>query len=516
MKAKNLLFSAALLIALGVNGQTDNLFVVTNAVPVTTGDNNTLVGTGVGTALSTGSKNTFIGSTAGAAASNNEANTYLGFNARGTVGLNESGAIGADAEVTADRTLILGRANDPTSTLPNVHVGIGATIAPAKLTVFNGPNPAVLSVPALGMEETYDCITANFTFALSDVATASINTASNASNVGSVSLSLDASDYNAGVVSMGSGGSLFNVGVFGNGSGADAARNWGIWGDAIVDDGLLNIGVAGIADDQCGGSVGAGTRINYGVYGQCDPLNTGPATTNNFAGFFSGNVHATGAITQGSDIKLKENIAKLTSSLDKIKQVSFYSYNFRRNEFPQMNLSPGKHYGVIAQELEKVFPELVINTKFQEVKRGDKTYGEEEFKAVNYIELIPITMQAVQELDAKVEVLNKLLRDKGVDVAVLADAVKGAGNTSGAYLEQNAPNPFNSETVIKYYVPETASKVMLVVMNIDGEVMMKETSLQTGKQEFKIKAGELKSGTYFYTLFSDNEIVATKKMIMLN
>ena len=258
-----------------INAQVNNEIVTTASPAITTGDDNTGIGASVFTTLSTGSRNTFIGNTAGDGAVTNDDNTYVGYGATGSNGLNEAAAIGAGATVTASNTLILGRANDASSILPNVNVGIGVTSSPAKLTVFNGPNPAILGAPSLGLVETFNCSSADFTFNFGDIASASISQASSSSNVGSVSLGADGANYNAGIVAMGGGGNTFNIGAFGNASGG-AGRNWGVWGDVIADDGALNIGVAGIVDDNCGGNPGT-NGSNYGIYGSCDPSVARPA-----------------------------------------------------------------------------------------------------------------------------------------------------------------------------------------------------------------------------------------------
>ena len=44
-------------------------------------------------------------------------------------------------------------------------------------------------------------------------------------------------------------------------------------------------------------------------------------------------------------------------------------------------------------------------------------------------------------------------------------------NISGASLEQNAPNPFNSNTVIRYNVPASASAAQIVVTNTNGNTV---------------------------------------------
>ena len=65
-------------------------------------------------------------------------------------------------------------------------------------------------------------------------------------------------------------------------------------------------------------------------------------------------VNTSGTVTMASDIRLKDNITTLDDSLEKIKNIRGVS--FTRNDLPNKNK---KYIGVIAQELEKIVPEVV-------------------------------------------------------------------------------------------------------------------------------------------------------------
>lgn len=106
-----------------------------------------------------------------------------------------------------------------------------------------------------------------------------------------------------------------------------------------------------------------------------------PAGTQNFAGFFDGNVQVVGTLTETSDRKLKENITPLKSELDKVLDINGYKYNFKKDKDKKVR------HGVIAQELENIYPELVDSS-------GD-------YKAVNYIGLIAPIIESIKELYSK-------------------------------------------------------------------------------------------------------------------
>ena len=98
----------------------------------------------------------------------------------------------------------------------------------------------------------------------------------------------------------------------------------------------------------------------------------------------SAGITVTGAVTETSDIALKTNIKPIDNVLDKIKQITGYTYQFKDTGHDSI--------GVTAQDVEKVFPELV--------------HGEEGAKTLQYSGLIGALIESVKELSAKVKALE--------------------------------------------------------------------------------------------------------------
>ena len=83
-------------------------------------------------------------------------------------------------------------------------------------------------------------------------------------------------------------------------------------------------------------------------------------------------------------------------------------------------------------------------------------------------------------------------------------------------LLQNYPNPFNPLTTIKYKIP-SESFVQLKIFNVLGEelkTLVNEFHLP-GFYEVKFNAGSLPSGYYIYSLYSNNNVIENKKMILV-
>jgi hypothetical protein len=172
-----------------------------------------------------------------------------------------------------------------------------------------------------------------------------------------------------------------------------------------------------------GTSIGYGARLNFGdadyVYLDEDTDDhlyvyaangtalmggyVGVATTNPVYPLdVAGNCHASSFPTS-SDARLKTNVQQLTGVLDKVDKIRGVSFDWN-STYEAMGRSTGhREIGVIAQEVEAQFPELVT------------TWGDEHYRAVDYGRLAAVLIEAVKELKAenqalqkRVEVLEKL------------------------------------------------------------------------------------------------------------
>ena len=96
-----------------------------------------------------------------------------------------------------------------------------------------------------------------------------------------------------------------------------------------------------------------------------------------------------------SDIKLKENIIDATPKLNNLNQVRVVSYNLKGEHQKQI--------GVIAQELEQIFPGMVDEMVDRD-SEGNSL--ETTTKAIKYSVFVPMLIKAIQELTARLEVLE--------------------------------------------------------------------------------------------------------------
>ena len=320
----------------------------------TTASNNTAVGYQAGYSTTTGSNNVIMGNTAGYTNSTGQYNTYIG-----------------------DRA------------------GYSANYAGASVNTFIG-NYSGYSVTS-GIANTFVGSGPSFS-AGSAITTGSKNTIIGAYSGNNGGLDIrTASNYI--VLSDGDGnprGVFNNSGYFGVGTVAPVGMIHGESSD-ITTIGYFRNNNTGNTNDVV--QIRAERNTTNGSYRALTYYNGGSGAYR-FWVLDSGNVQNTnnsyGAI---SDIKLKENIVDATPKLDKLMQVKVRNYNLKTDQ-------THKQIGVIAQELEEVFPSLI--EEFAD-KDGDGNDLGTTTKAVKYSVFVPMLIKAVQELKAEVDSLKQQL-----------------------------------------------------------------------------------------------------------
>ena len=218
-----------------------------------------------------------------------------------------------------------------------------------------------------------------------------------------------------GVVGQTDATSTSRAGVYG--INARTTGGHGVWGKGLN-------GVVGETNYRQGygtwgenyNSLGSGNGV--GVYGRgfvgiWGDVQAGYAATG-YAGFFNGYTYSTDGFYAPSDIKLKSNIEKITNATAKLATLSgnHYDINFDVKYIDKdgklvLTNHNRKEYGVLAQEVEKVFPEMISEVKFDFTDENATKY-----KTVNYNQLVPVLLEAIKELNARVTVLASQIKNK--------------------------------------------------------------------------------------------------------
>lgn len=357
----------------------------------------------------------------------------------------------------------------------------------------------------------------------------------------------------AGISGYGSGTNSY--GLLGNGSA------YGVYGSsaAVGVSGTGNTGLYASSNTSAGDGVRSNVsgNSNYGVNAySANSIGIYGATGNSgsYAGYFSGNVYCSG-VYSGSDEKLKKDITSFDNAMDIINGLKpkFYEYRDDGN-FAKMNLPKGKHFGFVAQDMEKILPGLVKQTQFNTAKAGGQeapaaaikpdpkggtvqpapveplkdVKGEIiDFKAVNYTELIPILVKAMQEQYQLIAEKDKIIEDLKTEVERIKEILIAKGLTTvkdskgngddrfvKARLDQNIPNPVDGSTTVRYFLPSTVNRASLLVTASNGAIVKSFPITHSGEGTISLMSADLPSGSYYYSLLINDKISDTKKMII--
>ena len=261
----------------------------------------------------------------------------------------------------------------------------------------------------------------------------------------------------------------------------------------------------------------------------------------------SGNANVSGLFTN-SDAMFKTNIEDISSPLGIINQLQARKYYFDTTSFNEFAFEEDLQYGFIAQELEQVLPDLVENrtSPVQYDSLGNQISIPYTYKSVEYQEIIPIAVGAIQELSSENDSLRNVVTNLNDRLSALENCLSALlptlcqmnqqaiqantpqaqeqlrkdiavtlTNRSTIILDQNVPNPFAEQTVINFSIPETVKKAQIHFYNQEGRIIQTVDVIERGLGSITVFGADLSSGVYTYTLVADGQIVSTKKMMKM-
>ena len=107
----------------------------------------------------------------------------------------------------------------------------------------------------------------------------------------------------------------------------------------------------------------------------------------------NGSIRATGTVTWDSDRRFKKNILPIANASAKIDSLNGVTYEWKTEDYPDRNFDSGTQLGFIAQEVEKVVPEIVHTDA-----KG--------FKSMDYSRVVPLLVEAAKEQRATIKNLQ--------------------------------------------------------------------------------------------------------------
>jgi hypothetical protein len=223
-----------------------------------------------------------------------------------------------------------------------------------------------------------------------------------------------------------------------------------------------------------------------------------------------------------SDATMKTNINPIENALQKTLQLNGVSFEWDTEQSQYRNLSEGVNLGLIAQEMQPIFPEVV------------KT-DENGFLYIDYTSLVPVLVEALKEQQGQIDELQQQINElaslmnnccNDQDKADYPDTESGSvpdfsqtidlHNTYAVVLNQNVPNPFKEKTSIRFYIPEEITSASMHFVNNQGRIIKLITITQRGHGELLVYANDLSAGLYTYYLIADGKKIDSRKMTRSN
>jgi Chaperone of endosialidase len=112
-----------------------------------------------------------------------------------------------------------------------------------------------------------------------------------------------------------------------------------------------------------------------------------------------------------ADQDLKKNVMPVSNALSYIEKLEPKKFEYNTGKYAMLRLPAGQQYGFLAEDLQKVLPELV-GTRSQSYMAGKNTYKNASIKNYDLESLIPILVGAIQEQQVQINELKRQLAEK--------------------------------------------------------------------------------------------------------
>lgn len=328
------------------------------------------------------------------------------------------------------------------------------------------------------------------------------------------------------------GGDFFSVGTSKaiglRGFTTYGTTNIGVMGETQY--GTKSIGILGTINDSM-------TTTGAGVYGSVKGDIGSYLTSGQYAGYFNGNVVVDGYFTSTKPLQgtlLGESCsesgsssngfslrsASIAGSLSGLNVTTYQKVRPAQPEYIEViddtdgsiiqkavESEPdimdeqfyGKtHFALDADRLEETFPDLVYVNK-------------DGSKVINYVEMIPLLVQSINELSAEIEVLKGQTSEETARKARSATNVQKS--LSGNRLYQNTPNPFKEQTIIRFSLADGVQDASICIFDMTGKTIRK-LPVSSGMNSVSIGGYELGEGMFLYSLVVNGQEIDTKRMIV--
>lgn len=248
----------------------------------------------------------------------------------------------------------------------------------------------------------------------------------------------------------------------------------------------------------------AGSNSGAGIYGSYENvIDYVPGT---YAGYFRGATRVDGTMTATSfvtpsDSRLKINVESLSdkgSALDNVLAMNVITYKYKEREIAKQvsdtaqsatleaiksnnqKLASRNHFGLFAQELQEIYPDLVEK-------------GQDDYLGVNYVELVPILIRAIQELKSEVDALQN--------------------RSSHTFRQSLSTTIQDGQTCIRFQLPDNIQDANICIYDLQGK-MLKKMPVYSGIESIMANNQELGTGIFLCSLIINGQEIETKRIVI--
>ena len=125
--------------------------------------------------------------------------------------------------------------------------------------------------------------------------------------------------------------------------------------------------------------------------------------------------------------------------------------------------------------------------------------------------MIPLLVQTINDLNSRIATLENdgnILPRRSATLDI-----EDTGIISKASLMQNTPNPFSSQTQIRFTLPDDTKNAYIYIFDMTGK-MKKQIPINSAMESVTINGYELPAGIYLYSLVVNGQEIDTKRMIL--
>lgn len=271
---------------------------------------------------------------------------------------------------------------------------------------------------------------------------------------------------------------------------------------------------------------GMNTRMAISSAGNIT-VGTTASSGNIFAvGGSAGKTVGGGAWNTISDVRLKKDVHNFKEGLEVLMKIRpvWFKYNGKVGTNPNH-----QEVGILAQEMQEIAPYMISEFEHK-VEKTDKV---EKYLTYNSNALQYILVNAIQEQQKELDEKSSLIETQNEEITalknrldrieklLLKDELKPTSQGQNAEidaanlprLEQNAPNPFNGQTQIQYFVPSLAQQAQINVYDQNGKMLKSFPLAQKGTGQLNLNMKNFANGIYSYSLQIDGQVIETKQMI---